>query len=162
MACYRANRIGGVSVGDDSDGVIVEQWIGSEVLTQLNKEIDPWLNNHPGTHSGSDASDDFLGKKTRCLQGLSVKTPTFTKLLTDDRLLKFAEQTIGSISPTLIMNNGEVIDISPGEFAQPMHRDDDAWHFVNLDKPLMINAIAALVDITQIMGATRVVPDSHQ
>jgi len=147
---------------DRDGGVIVENWIASDAVAQLNKEIDPWLNNHPGTHSGSAASDDFLGKKTRRLQALVIKAPTFTRLLTDERLLKFAEHTIGPISPTLIMNNGEVIDISPGESAQPMHRDDDAWNFVPLDTPMMINAITALVDITEPMGATRVVAGSHK
>jgi len=139
----------------------VHDWVTSDVLAKLNQEIDPWLDKHAGTNSGSEESDAFLGHQTRRLQALAIKTPTFIDLLTDQRLLKFAEHTIGPISPTLIMNNGEVIDISPGESAQPMHRDDDAWNFVDLDTPMMINVITALVDITEPMGATQVVPGSH-
>ena len=146
---------------EKAGGVIVKDWISSEVLAQFNQEIDPWLENHAGTNSGSAESDAFLGYKTRRLQALAVKTPTFIKLLTDERLLKFAEHTVGPISPTLIMNNGEVIDISPGESAQPMHRDDDAWNFAKPNNPMMINVISALSDITEVMGATQVVPGSH-
>ena len=43
-----------------------------------------------------------------------------------------------------------------------MHRDDGAWNFANATNPLMINTIAALVDITPEMGATMVVPGSHR
>jgi len=149
------------AVCDRDGGVIVQDWIDTDGLAQLNQQIDPWLDNHRGTHSGSDASDDFLGKKTRRLQSLAIKAPTFVTLLTDERLLGFAEHTIGAISPTLIMNNGEVIDIGPGESAQPMHRDDDAWNFAQTTAPMMINVIAALTTITPEMGATRVVPGSH-
>ncbi|MGI9324131.1 MAG: phytanoyl-CoA dioxygenase family protein [Pseudomonadales bacterium] len=146
---------------DRDGGVIIEDWVSSNLLAQFNQEIDPWVDQHPGTDSGSTESDAFLGYQTKRLQALAIKAPSFVKLLTDERLLAFAESTIGEISPTMIMNNGEVIDIGPGESAQPMHRDDDAWNYAQTETPMMINTITALVDITPEMGATQVVPGSH-
>ena len=69
---------------------------------------------------------------------------------------------LAPISPTIILNDGEVIDVGPGESAQPLHRDDDAWNFAHPDGPMMMNTIAALVDIAPEMGGTLVVPGSHR
>jgi ectoine hydroxylase-related dioxygenase (phytanoyl-CoA dioxygenase family) len=148
-------------VSEQDGGVIVDGWLSPGLLQQLNTELEPWLAQHQGTDSGSDASDNFLGKKTRRLQGLTVKTPTFVKVMIDDRMMGFAETVLAPAGPSIILNNGEVIDIGPGESAQPMHRDDDAWNFANATTPLMINTIAALMDITPDMGGTLVAPGSH-
>jgi ectoine hydroxylase-related dioxygenase (phytanoyl-CoA dioxygenase family) len=150
-----------VEANERDGGVIVDGWLNGGLLEQFNAELVPWLNQHEGTDSGSEASDEFLGKKTRRLQGLAAKTPSFIDILIDERLVGFAETVLRPIGPTIILNNGEVIDIGPGESAQPMHRDDDAWNFANASNPLMVNTIAALTDITPEMGATLVVPGSH-
>lgn len=147
----------------DRDGaVIVDGWLDNRLLERFNVELDPWLSSHPGTDSGSVSSDEFLGRRTRRLQGLAVKAPSFVEIMLDERLLGYAEAVIGPISPTLILNDGEVIDIGPGESAQLFHRDDDAWNFANPTAPMIVNVIAALVDITPEMGGTLVVPGSHR
>ena len=151
-----------IEVNEKYGGVIVDGWLSADLLLQFNAELEPWLAQHEGTNSGSDASDNFLGKKTRRVQGLAAKTPTFVDIMIDDRIVGFAETVLAPVGPSIILNNGEVIDIGPGESAQPMHRDDDAWNFANATNPLMINTIAALVDITPAMGATLVVPGSHR
>lgn len=151
-----------VEANERDGGVIVDGWLGPDVLHRLNGELEPWLEAHPGTDSGSDASDDFLGRRTRRIQGLCAKAPTFVEILVDERLLGFAEAVVGPISPTLILNDGEVIDIGPGEPAQFFHRDDDAWNFADPVAPMIVNTIAALVDITPDMGGTLVVPGSHR
>ena len=151
-----------LEVSDLDGAVIVERWLSTDLLTRFNAQLDPLLDAHTGTDSGSEASDEFLGYRTRRLQALAVKAPAFVEIMTDDRLLEYALGVVGSISPTVILNNGEVIDIGPGESAQPWHRDDDAWIHANAPAPLMINTIAALVDITADMGGTLVVPGSHR
>jgi len=151
-----------VEANEKDGAVIVEGWLAGNLLKSFNTELEPWLTDHPGTDSGSAASDGFLGLKTRRLQGLATKTPSFVEILTDARLLGFAQAVLEPVTPNIILNNGELIDIGPGEAAQPLHRDDDAWNFANVNNPLMINSIAALVDITPEMGATLVVPGSHR
>lgn len=150
-----------VEVSDRDGGVIIDGWVGADLLARFNAELDPWLSAHAGTDSGSVASDEFLGRRTRRLQALLVKAPSFLEVMLDDRLLAYAEAVVGPISPDLILNNGEVIDIGPGEPAQPFHRDDDAWNFAHPPAPMIVNSITALVDITPELGGTLVVPGSH-
>ena len=149
-------------VSDRDGGVIIEGWLSSTLIERFNSELEPWLDAHPGTNSGSAASDEFLGHNTRRLQGLAVKAPAFVDIMTDERLVGYAESVVGPISPTLILNNGEVIDIGPGESAQFMHRDDDAWNFAHTDAPMIVNSILALNDITPEVGGTLVAPGSHR
>lgn len=149
-------------VSDRDGGVIIEDWLPSGVVDSFNAELEPWLAAHAGTDSGTAASDEFLGLRTKRLQGLVTKAPTFVRIMTDERLVGYAEQVIGPISPVVILNNGEVIDIGPGESAQPLHRDDDAWNFARPGAPMIVNSIAALVDITPEIGGTLVVPGSHR
>lgn len=151
-----------VEVNERDGGVIVDGWIRPGTLERFNAELEPLLAAHGGTDSGSDASDEFLGRNTRRIQGLCAKAPTFVEIMLDDRLVGFAEQVLGPISPTIILNDGEVIDIGPGESAQMIHRDDDAWNFANPGRPMIVNTIAALVDITPESGGTLVVPGSHR
>ena len=151
-----------VEASERDGGVIVDGWLAPGLLARFNAEIEPWLDAHTGVDSGSDASDEFLGRRTRRLQGLCAKAGSFTEIMLDERLLGFAEAVVGPISPTVILNDGEVIDIGPGESAQPFHRDDDAWNFARPAAPMIVNTIAALVDITPEMGGTLVVPGSHR
>ena len=151
-----------VEVSDRDGGVIIDRWLSPSFLDRFNAELEPWLELHGGTDSGSDASDEFLGRRTRRLQGLLGKAPGFVDVMLDERLLAYAEAVVGPISPTIILNDGEVIDIGPGEAAQPFHRDDDAWNFAHPTTPMIVNSIAALVDITPEMGGTLVVPGSHR
>ncbi|HAT17176.1 MAG TPA: mitomycin antibiotic biosynthesis protein [Gemmatimonadetes bacterium] len=151
-----------VEVNERDGGVIVDGWLSPETLDRFNAELEPLLAAHRGTDSGSEASDDFLGLRTRRLQGLATKAPTFVEIMLDDRIVGFAEAVLGPISPTIILNDGEVIDIGPGESAQPLHRDDDAWNFAKAGSPMIVNTIAALVDVTHEMGGTLVVPGSHR
>ena len=100
-----------LEVSDRDGGLIVDGWLHPDLVDRLNTELDPLLAAYTGTDSGSAASDEFLGHRTRRLQGLAVKTPTFVEILTDDRLFGYAMAIVGPISPTVILNNGEVIDI---------------------------------------------------
>lgn len=151
-----------IEVNERDGGVIVDEWLSSELLKRFNAELDPLLDAHEGTNSGSEASDAFLGHNTRRIQGLCAVAPSFVEIMLDERLLAFARGVMGPISPTIILNDGEVIDIGPGEPAQFMHRDDDAWNFANTTHPMIVNTIAALVDVTPEMGGTLVVPGSHR
>lgn len=151
-----------VEVSERDGGVIVDGWLPPDLVSRLNAEIQPWLDAHQGTASGSAASDDFLGLRTRRLQGLLVKAPSFVEVLTDARLVGYARRIVAPVGPTVILNQGEIIDIGPGESAQPLHRDDDAWVFANAASTLMVNTIAALVDITADMGGTLVAAGSHR
>lgn len=151
-----------LDVSERDGGVIVHGLFSPVLVARFNAELEPLLDAHGGTNSGSDASDDFLGRKTRRLQGLAAKAPSFVEILLEPRFVNVAESILEPVSPQVIMNNGEVIDIGPGEAAQPLHRDDDAWNFARPTGPMIVNTITALVDITPELGGTQVVPGSHR
>ena len=104
-----------VEANERDGGVIVDGWLNATLLEQFNHELAPWLDQHSGTDSGSEASDSFLGLRTKRLQGLCTKAPSFVDIMIDERIVGFAEAVLGPIGPTVILNNGEVIDIGPGE-----------------------------------------------
>ena len=78
-----------VAATEEAGVVVVESWLQPALLERFNSELEPWLEAHAGTNSGSRASDQFLGYKTRRLQGLVEKTPSFVNVLLDERLLGF-------------------------------------------------------------------------
>ena len=62
-----------------------------------------------------------------------------------------------------LLNTAQLIQIGPGETAQTIHRDEDAWPEMPADKPLLqVEAMFALTDFTIENGATQVVPGSHR
>ncbi len=65
------------------------------------------------------------------------------------------------------MNTGQVMIIGPGERAQGLHRDCYNWPRASApDWPscpdVTLSAIIALGEVTEEVGATRVIPGSHR
>ena len=61
-----------------------------------------------------------------------------------------------------LLNTAQLIEIRPGETAQPLHRDEDAWSPMPKMKSILeVEAMFALTDFTKANGATQVVPGSH-
>ena len=79
-----------LEASDRDGGVIIEGWLSDGLLERFNDELEPWLAAHGGTDSGSVASDDFLGRRTRRIQGLLAKAPSFLEIMLDERLLAYA------------------------------------------------------------------------
>jgi ectoine hydroxylase-related dioxygenase (phytanoyl-CoA dioxygenase family) len=151
-----------LGAADRDGGVIVEGFLDPDLLARFNAELDPWIERHPGTDAGSDEASQFIGRHTRRLHGLCAKAPSFVEIMLDERLLAFAEHVLSPVTPQIILQNGELIDIGPGQPAQPLHRDDDSWRpFLPL-RAVCVNSITALVDVTPEMGGTLVVPGSHR
>jgi ectoine hydroxylase-related dioxygenase (phytanoyl-CoA dioxygenase family) len=65
------------------------------------------------------------------------------------------------------VNTGQVMFIGPGEKAQVLHRDaNNWWEYMRATWPnapeVTISAMIGLEDVTEELGATRVVPGSHR
>ena len=76
-----------VEANERDGGVIVDGWLNPRLLAQFNHELSPWLDQHDGTNSGSEASDSFLGLRTKRLQGLCMKAPSFLDIMLDDKII---------------------------------------------------------------------------
>lgn len=147
--------------------VIVERWLGDEMLSHVNTEIDGWFgrNTDDGPPaSGSDLYDLFLGHRTLRLHGLAHKLPyTGARLIADERLVDWASAVMAPICASVLLNAGEVIQIGAGEGAQFLHRDSDSWPALCVTQaPVVVNALIALDHFTLDNGATHVAPESHR
>jgi ectoine hydroxylase-related dioxygenase (phytanoyl-CoA dioxygenase family) len=92
-----------------------------------------------------------------------VKSDAFVHAMQLPFLTGVADQLLLPNCVDYLLNTGQLIQISPGETAQRIHRDEDAWGHFLAPKPLLqVEAMFALSDFTAANGATQVVPCSHQ
>lgn len=146
-------------------GAIVESALNSETLHQLNQEFDEYvLQAGPGLrHPANDFFVDFYGAKTVRIDGLAAKSRTFWHLLELNWLTGIADELLLPSCEDYLLNTAQLIEIGPGETAQTLHRDEEAWRYFKAPKPLLqVEAMFALSDFTLENGATQVVPGSHR
>jgi ectoine hydroxylase-related dioxygenase (phytanoyl-CoA dioxygenase family) len=151
-------------------GVILGGALSRDEVDAVNRELDPYF----GTtlaggfgEGGEDALKDFMGRRTKRLVHCLKYSPTYRdRIVGNPTLARYVEAMCPGEAGhhALIASHG--IEIYPGETAQELHRDG-ATHLQMLDlyrakgPDVLVNALLALTDITEEMGATRVVPGSH-
>ena len=156
----------------DRDGcAIVEGALSHERLAGLNADLDGLIaETAPGVPNHIEFMQPFYGFETIRIDGLPGKSKTFVDVVQDERLLGVADHYLKPHCVHYLLNTAQLIQIGPGETAQDLHRDDQAWmhhpkhaHPDPFSQPqLEIEAIFALSDFTRDNGATRVVPGSHR
>ena len=91
------------------------------------------------------------------------RSKTFLEVMQSRLITGVADELLRPNCEDYLLNTGQLIQIGPGETAQLLHRDEDAWNFFKPPKPLLeVEAMFALTDFTIANGATQVVPGSHQ
>ena len=153
----------------EQDGaVIVENILAAEQLSKLNSELDLYVSEAaPGSpNATSQEMTDFLGHSTIRIDGLPAKSQTFLEIMLLPQLCETADHFLLPNCEDYLFNTGQLIQIGPGQSAQELHRDEEAWHeqtsVLSWPRPqLQIEAMFALSDFTAVNGATRVVPGSH-
>ena len=144
---------------------IVEDALAPATLSGINSDVDDVLaDTAPGLrHPTSDYFVGFYGSQTIRLDGLPAKSRTFLKVMQHPLMTKVADELLLPNCEDYLLNTGQLIQIGPGESAQPIHRDEDAWRFFKEPKPLLeVEAMFALSDFTIENGAPQVVPGSHR
>jgi len=101
--------------------------------------------------------DDFEGRRTRRVYGLFAKTRAFDAVAVDPLVLGVLDRVLGHYQ----LGAPALIDIGPGERAQPLHRDDALYPVTRPHAELVVSAMWPLDDFTPQNGATRIVPGSH-
>jgi len=148
--------------------VVVDGILSAAQLDAINADFDriadtlsPGLRNATGK-----AAEEFNGSRTVRFDGLPAKSDTFTDVMLLPQLTGAADHFLLPHCLDYLLNTGQLIEIHPGEDAQRLHRDEDAWRYGPLDATgpraqLQVEALFALSDFTSDNGATRVVPGSH-
>jgi ectoine hydroxylase-related dioxygenase (phytanoyl-CoA dioxygenase family) len=144
--------------------VIVENALSPDALAGLNRELDGLVAaTAPGIrHPDHEFFVDFYGKSTIRIDGLPAKSATFVDLMLSPLITAVADHFLLEHCKDYLFNTGQLIQIGPGETAQKLHRDEDAWFYCPKPKSQVeIEAMFALTDFTKDNGATQVVPGSH-
>ncbi|UTT50903.1 MULTISPECIES: phytanoyl-CoA dioxygenase family protein [Rhodococcus] len=160
-----------VAVIEDDGGVIIRDFLSAEALAGLEADLRPILDS-----LAFGVDEDFAGKKTRRLGGVFkhtrhadevVRNPLYRQ--TAERFLAipervwFGEDAV-EVVPTLQVGVTQVIEIHPGEGAQPLHRDDAVWQWRHPEggRQARVQIMIAISDFTEENGGTLVVPGSHK
>lgn len=144
--------------------VIVEGAVDPNILAALNDDLDHFVDNL-GVGLRNPVNDrmvEFFGASTVRFDGLPAKSNGFVEVLQLPLLQAVADIVLKPQCEDYLLNTAQLIEIRPGETAQRIHRDEDAWPQVPRGKPqLEVEAMFALTDFTLANGATQVVPGSH-
>src|SRR5688572_8620383 len=158
-----------IAVIDRDGGVIVEGFLPPEVIAELKAELLPKL------EACSAGRDDFSGFQTRRMSALFAKSRRVADVAIHPLFLGAAEHFVNrpvvygsgeharSVRPGLRIGGTQMIQIGPGEGAQPLHRDQWAmlWRYPDYGRQVRVQITLAVSDFTEKNGATQVVPRSH-
>ena len=143
----------------DAQGyTILERIVPDAMLEDLHEAARQLEKAFPAP-GGDPAYDRFRGRATSRVRNLVSRSPAFREAIMFGPCLALAEHMLG---PQFLLHATQVIDIGPGEEAQPLHADDMYMQLPRPHRPLICNAIWALSDFTEANGGTRVVPGSHK
>jgi len=132
---------------------VVEGLLTREEATAKRNELTRILESTP------QGRNDFEGKDTKRIYALFAKTRAFDELATLPLVLGVMDRVLGT---GYQLSSPVGIEISPGETAQSLHRDDAIYPIARPRPDLVCNIMWALDDFTEENGATRVVPGSHR
>jgi ectoine hydroxylase-related dioxygenase (phytanoyl-CoA dioxygenase family) len=151
-------------------GVIIRDYFDGETLNETRVEIDAAL------ESAAWGQDDFSGQRTKRLYGVfkhtkhaatAARHPIYNGVaahyLERARPICVGEDRV-EIVPNYQIGVTSIIDIHPGEGAQPLHRDDTVWQWRHHEgyNQARVQLMVAITDFTAENGGTMVVPGSHR
>ena len=155
----------------ERDGaVIVERLFPAETIAEVRHAADVAAADvEPGaaTQGMGEAGKAFVGANTIRFSSLGLLTPAFFDMLDNERYAELADAFLLPNCGSYWLNTAQVMYIGPGEPAQELHRDaDNWWEFIGRTWPdtpeVTISAMIGLDEVTEELGATRVVPGSHR
>ena len=136
-------------------GHVIVESIASELTARAADELAPFFERTPrGTGS-------FAGQHTQRVNRLIARSAACRELAMLPVVLEAVTRAFegACYHPQLALT--QAIRIHPGESAQSLHRDDNAFFFKHPRPPAVINTMWALDDFTEDNGATQLVAKSH-
>ncbi|KAJ9139376.1 Phytanoyl-dioxygenase [Pleurostoma richardsiae] len=148
-------------------GIIIENFLNSAQVVEFNADIDPTIAKlSPGSTHETEEIPGFHGSNTKRLTNLVSKSKIFRDTILNDAVAHaISDKMYREDAGSYWMHTAQVIEIGPGNVAQPLHRDLENCHFAILQGPkgaeVNINFLIALTDFTEANGATRFIPGSN-
>ncbi len=155
---------------DEDGGVIVEGLFPADTIATMRDAV---LSAAESVEPGStdqglgEAGRTFDGAHTIRFSSLGKLSPAFFELLDNPRYAQIADSVLLPNCGSYWVNTGQVMLIGPGETAQMLHRDCLNWaqHCAPLwpdCAEITVSAMIALDEVTEELGATRVIPGSQR
>lgn len=158
-----------VAVIERDGGVIVGDFVSPAMLAELKADLLPKID------AVATGRDDFSGFRTRRMSALFAKSRRVADLVVHPLFLGAAEHFVNqpvvygageharAVRPGLRIGGSQLIQIGPGQGAQPLHRDHWAmlWRYPDYGRQVRVQIMVAVSDFTAENGATLVVPGSH-
>jgi ectoine hydroxylase-related dioxygenase (phytanoyl-CoA dioxygenase family) len=131
--------------------------VGEDDLATITRELEPFLSVAP------KGRDDFTGKETQRTGALIARTPMCREFVMHKRVLAIAHEFLRPHTEKLTVHLTQAVAIHPGEVAQQIHRDREAWG-TNIPPNVepQFNTLWAITDFTADNGATQVIPGSQK
>ena len=150
-------------------GLIIEGMFPLDVIRELREAIIGATKQFaPGAANQGlgQAGKAFVGANTTRFSSLGKLTPAFFELLDNPVYAALADAVLLPHCGSYWVNTAQAMLIGPGEPAQMLHRDAENWRQVlaplwSQRPELTISAMIALSEVTEELGATRVIPGSH-
>lgn len=136
----------------ERDGyLIVENVIPPAVCEAIKAEVSTLFEHESGRNN-------FEGFRTQRLYALIEKTLCCNPWIELPQAIGLVEHTL---EPTPLLSQAQIINILPGEDAQPWHSDDGFYTWPRPRPALGTATIFALDAFTEDNGATVIIPGSH-
>ena len=150
-------------------GVVVEGMFDRSTIEAIRVAADEVAATvEPGSATQGLGEDgrSFVGERTVRFSSLARLCPAFFDLLDNELFAAVADEILLPTCGGYWLNTAQVMYIGPGEDAQVLHRDaNNWWEFVSRlwpDAPeITLSAMIGLEEVTEELGATRVVPGTH-
>lgn len=132
--------------------VIVEGLVDAQTLAAIRADVVPRFE-----YAGGRTRVE--GFKTRRLYAVPDKTFVCNPLVEHPLVLALLDRVL---RPNYLLSQLQVIEIAPGEEAQPLHYDAAFYPFARPRPPLAAATVFAIDGFTADNGATQLIPRSHQ
>lgn len=148
-------------------GVVLENALSERQVAAINADVDDEVARlQCGSIKDDEATRDFHGDRTKRLTNLITLSKTYREDFVDNDVTQaYVRAMYADVSETVWLNAEQLIEIHPGEKAQVLHRDMGNYPLFFRYGPegpeVMLNYLVALMDVTEEIGATRVIPGSH-
>ena len=159
-----------LSAFDDEGGIVVEGMFATDTIEAMRDAVvEASAGFAPGAATQGLGEDGkaFVGARTVRFSSLGKVSPAYFEMLDNPIFAALADAVLLPNCGSYWVNTGQAMLIGPGEPAQVLHRDANNWpQYMQSLWPncpeVTVSAMIALDDVTEELGATRVVPGSHK
>lgn len=130
--------------------VIIEGLLSETELKAIREESLPLL--------GKSGRNNFEGVKTQRVYNVLEQTRVIDSLAVHSRITGLLNRLF---QPNYLLSQAQIINILPGEEAQPLHYDDGFYPVPRPRKPFGAATVWAIDEFTEDNGATVLIPESH-